>query len=299
MIKNLRHIRSFLAVARVGNFTRAAAELRISQSALTVQIKQLESEVGATLFDRGKRKITLTQAGRDVLIPLERLLIDAEQVVSRTQELSGLQRGLVSVAVLPSLATHLIPTAVRQFTSAYPGVVVQVRDLVAEKIIEAVRLDEVDFGIGTQLRPERELKITAFGTDHLFAFLRADHRFARKRSLTSQELAGVPLILTGRDSSVRELVERTGKRQGLTLNIAYETNYMSSALGMAEAGLGIAILPKRAAGESPSVNIKRIPIIKPELSRKIVLIEKRAKTLSPAALEFMQATKQVAWSSHR
>lgn len=120
MIEDMRHIRAFLAVARIGNFTRAASELHVSQSALTVQIKQLEESLGVSLFDRGKRRVALTDAGRDVLGPLERILVDTESLVSRTRELTSLRRGLVTMAVLPSLAARIAPKAIQKFTRMYP-----------------------------------------------------------------------------------------------------------------------------------------------------------------------------------
>lgn len=296
MIENLRHIRAFLAVARIGNFTRAAAELHVSQSALTVQIQQLENGIGSALFDRGKRKITLTQAGKDALLPLERLLADAEAIIHRTQQLSGLERGVVSFAVLPSLATELAPKAIRRFTTTYPGIRVQVRDLVAEKVIEAVRLEEVDFGIATQMRPTRDIQISPFSSDHMCVFLPSDHPLAGNNSLTLAQVLGQPLVLTGRDSSVRELVESVSKRHASSLHVAYETNYMPTALGMVEAGLGVAILPAAAAGSHLSAGIRRVRIVRPKLSRKIQLIQRKGTALSAAATKLITLLRELASS---
>src|SRR5215217_8880452 len=104
MISDIRHIRAFLALARAGSFTRAAVELHMSQPTLTVQIQQLEAAVGIKLFDRSKRHVALTQAGRDLIAPLERILIDVEAVATSTGELLAHRRGLVTLAALPSMA---------------------------------------------------------------------------------------------------------------------------------------------------------------------------------------------------
>ena len=85
MIHDLRHIRAFLTLARAGSFTRAAAELHMAQPTLTVQIQQLETAVGVKLFDRNKRHVALTQAGRDLLVPLERILVDIEAIATKTR----------------------------------------------------------------------------------------------------------------------------------------------------------------------------------------------------------------------
>jgi DNA-binding transcriptional LysR family regulator len=212
MIHDLRHIRAFLAAARTGNFTRAAMELHVSQSAFTVQIRQLEDALGVTLFDRGKRRVALTSAGRDLLLPLERVLVDVESIVSSTRELAGLRRGIVSVAALPSVASHLLPDAIRKFTQFHPGVVVQVQDIVGERLIEAVRKEEADFGIGCRVRADREIDTSPLLVDRLCAFVPKAHLLARQESVALRDLAAFPFIVTGRDSSARELLEKVMKR---------------------------------------------------------------------------------------
>lgn len=295
MIDDLRHVRSFLAAARLGNFTRAAAELHISQSAFTVQIRQLEDALGVTLFDRSKRRIRLTAAGRDVQAPLERLVVDAEAVLSRTQEITGLRRGIVTVAVLPSVAANFLPSILRDFTRRHPAISVQIRDVVAERILSSVRSEEADFGIGSIIRASRELSATSLFVDKLCAFVHKSHALARQPSVTLRELATFPLILTGRESSVRELVDRALKREKTAVTVAYEANYLSTALSMVRARLGIAILPESASTPDYS-EVRSIPITRPALSRKIELIQKADRSLSPAAARLTDLIRQRAAS---
>jgi LysR family transcriptional regulator, carnitine catabolism transcriptional activator len=297
MIEDMRHIRAFLAVARIGNFTRAAAELHVSQSALTVQIRQLEESLGSALFDRGKRHIALTQAGKEVRAPLEKILVDTEAVISRTRELTSLRRGLVTMAVLPSLAAQMVPKVLERFTRLHPGIEVRIRDIVAERIVEAVRKEEVDFGIGSMLRPERELKSRLLRVDRLCAFVPAGHPLARQASVSFGELLTHSLILTGKDSSVRAIFEDGVKRLKIAPAMAYETNYMSTAIGLAKAGLGIAILPEAAAEIDKSAEIRCVAIRNPVLSRKIEIVERKDRSLSPSALKMVEILKQVACAS--
>src|SRR5215831_8649526 len=114
MLQGVRHIRAFLAVARLGSFTRAAGELHVSQPALTVQIRQLEDALRARVFDRNKRHVALTQTGRTLLGPLSRVLADLEAVIDTSRDLAGLRRGSVAVAVLPTIAAGLLPIAIRR-----------------------------------------------------------------------------------------------------------------------------------------------------------------------------------------
>lgn len=208
MLSDLRHVRSFLAAARAGNFTRAAAEVHISQSAFTVQIRQLEEALGVQLFDRSKRRVTLTAIGQDILLPLERLLVDAAAVAGRTRQLTGLQRGQVSLAALPSVTVGALPGAILKFKQAHPGIAVHVHDLVSEQLIVAVKREQVDFGVGSQTRPDRELKTVPLFDDRLCAFAPQGHPLTKRTSIALKELSRYPLILTGKGCSVRWLLER-------------------------------------------------------------------------------------------
>jgi len=294
MLDNLRYIRAFLTLARVGNFTRAAAEMYMSQSALTVQIRQLENDVGAILVNRGKRRISLTQAGQDVFASFERLIIDSEEIVSRTQAIAGLRRGLVSIAVLPTIASNLVPSAVKRFTDLYPGVVVQIRDLVAVKITESVKAEEVDFVIGGRPAMERWLLGSHLFTDRMGAFIPDAHPLESQPFVTLKQLSEVSLVLPRRDSSVREIVESAFKRERWSFKYAYEANYLSTALGLAKVGLGIAILPEMPTNSDDLQGITFVPIRRPELRRKIEVLRRSDRTLSPAALKMLEIIQDVA-----
>ncbi|MGC2330030.1 MAG: LysR substrate-binding domain-containing protein [Candidatus Acidiferrales bacterium] len=292
MISDMRHIKAFLAVARVGNFTRAAAELHVSQSALTVQIRQLEDTLGVRLFDRGKRRVALTHAGREVLVPLERILVDTEAIISRTRQLAGLRRGIVSLAVLPSLATQIVPAVLKEFVRLHPGVAVQIRDVLGEKIIDAVKKEEVDFGIGSKMHPDREVKASLLMVDKLCALVPQDHLLARQDSVLLSELTSVSLILTMRDSSIREVFEIVRKRERLSPTVAFETTNMATAIGLVRAGLGIAILPEIVARPLEFREVKCVSIIKPALERRIEILQKRDRSLSPAAAKMVEILRR-------
>lgn len=292
MIHDLRHVRAFLAAARIGNFTRAAAELHISQSAFTVQIRQLEDALGVTLFDRSKRRVALTAAGHDVLVPLERILVEAEAVVVQTRQLTGLRRGMVRIAALPSIAAQLLPVAIQEFRERFPGISVQIVDVVAESVVDSVRREEVDFGVGTRTRMDGEITGCPLLQDRLCAFVPSGHLLARRTSVNLRDLVPHPLILTARDSSVREILDRALRREKLLLSPAFEVNYMSTAIGLATAGLGIAVLPEAAAQAEHTGDLRRLSISRPSLSRRVEIIRRKDRSLSSAAGKMIEILKQ-------
>jgi LysR family carnitine catabolism transcriptional activator len=283
MTAELRHIEAFLAVARLGHFTRAAAALHLSQSALTVQIRQLEGALGLRLFDRNNRRVALTQAGRDLVGPFERIAADVAGVLQHARDLSTHHRGTVTVGALPSVAAGLLPQAIAGLARAHDRIVVRVRDAVAARLVELVKGGDVDFGIGCLVRPDPDVAAEPLFTDRLAAFLPAGHALARRRGLRLRDLGPHPLILTGQDTSVRQLLERTLADQRLPMQIVQEVTYMSTAIGMVEAGLGVAILPESALTADLERRIRVIAIREPVLRRDIAILMRAGRSRSPAA----------------
>lgn len=286
MIHELRHVRAFLKIAETRNFTRAANDLHISQSALTVQIQQLEESLGLQLFDRNKRGATLTAGGKDVFGPLQRLFNDAQGIVEHAHELGSATTGFVTIAALPTVSAGVLPGLVRSFVVAHPGIRIQILDIVAERVREAVLRRQVDFGIGTRHARDTDLRTSPLFRDHLVVFVPGGHALARKTAMTLREAAAFDLILPSRDSSVRENVEAIAHRERLALQTRYETNFMATALGFVQAGLGIAILPESAAG-ADAHGFVRIPLNDRFSSRQIELLQRRDVTLSPGAESFL------------
>jgi LysR family carnitine catabolism transcriptional activator len=282
MIHELRHIRAFLKIAETRNFTRAANDMHLSQSALTVQVQQLEESLGIRLFDRSKRGVTLTAAGKDVLGPLQRLFNDAQTIVEHARDLSSASTGFVTIAALPTVCAGALPELVRSFIAACPGIRVQISDLVAERVREAVLKREVDFGIGTLHGRDADLRATPLFHDRLVVFAPAGHPLSHKHTTTLREASTHGLILPGRESSVREAVEAIAHRERLLLDIRYETNFMPTALAFVRAKLGVAVLPETAAGAEASA-FSRIPLSNRFSDRQIELLQRRDATLSPAA----------------
>jgi DNA-binding transcriptional LysR family regulator len=291
MIHDIRHIRAFLTLARAGSFTRAAAELHMAQPTLTVQIQQLEHAVGVRLFDRSKRHVELTQAGRDLLVPLERILLDVEAIIANTEELLEHRRGLVTVAALPSVAAGLLPRSIKKLAEAFPGITVRVHDGVAVTVASLVKTGQVDFGISSQTYGDRELSSQVLMMDRLCAVVAPSHPLAKKRSMSLHELARHPLILMVKDSSSRQIVDLAFDREGLVSNVAYETTYGTSVAGMAEAGLGVGILPESMV-VGPS-RLHQLRIHGGALTRRISLITRAGRSLSPTADRLVQTLKQV------
>ena len=284
----LRQLRAFATLARTGSFTRAAAELHLSQPALTVQVRELESALGLKLVDRNTRRVQLTGIGRELLPVFERVLGDIRAVAENARELAAGDRGTVLVAALPSLCSRLIPTAIARLRRTHPGVTVKLHDTVAQRILAAVRSEEADLGIGSFGTLGSDFEISPLLEDRMVAVMPRRHPLAAKDAVTLREAALHPLVLMDTQSSVRAVVDEAMRHVSARAAPAYEVTYMSTAVGFVQAGLGVAILPATALELGLAKGIVTRPIRGTGVRRPIVVARKAGRSLAPAARVFIE-----------
>jgi DNA-binding transcriptional LysR family regulator len=286
---DFRHLEALVAAARYHNFTRAARSLNISQPTFTVQIRQLERELGVRLLDRNTRSVQLTRAGKDLVPAVERLLRELNSVLSSTKESSAAKSGAVRVATLPSLAATILPQILSALQTQHPGVVVHLREAPARRIVGMVKSEEVDFGMGWVRGRDSDVQFTPLFTDRMSAIFKAGLKLERKKTVALRDLAAYPLILTDSESSVRAMVDDAFEALGSFVQPAWEVTYMSTALALARAGLGVTILPESVLEMEGGRHLRARPIREPALDRRIGIIQTTGRSLSPAAEVFFQA----------
>jgi LysR family transcriptional regulator, carnitine catabolism transcriptional activator len=294
---SLSQLRIFVAVARLGNFTRAAERLHLSQPSLSLHIRQLEKDLGVRLLDRSTRSVALTRAGDDFLPSAERLLDDVEAAVASVADLAARRRGRVTVAVLPSVAAELLPRAIALLRVRHPDIAVALRDDLAEHIPVRVRSGEVDFGLGAIDSVDADIAGSALLSDELIAVFPRSHPLANAARSTSsarttwRALAKFPFVAMSRDSSVRHLTEQAFARNGLVLEPAFEAKYMSTAIGIIAHGLGVGTLPSSAVAMVRQAGLSHAEIRAPVMKRQIGIMTRRGRSLSPAAEALVAALK--------
>ena len=287
----LRHLQAFVAAARHASFTHAAKTVHVSQPTFTVQIRQLETALGVRLLDRNTRSVRLTPIGRELAPVIERILRELESVLLNTQALSAKASGFVAVAALPTLSATMLPGIIAAFRAGNPGIAIHLREAVSVRLAAMVKAGEVDFGFGSLPSGEPEVEFAPLFNDSMSAIVPRRSPFAEKRSVPLRDLAATPLILMGRDSSVRTVVDRALAGIGHFSPPDYEAGYISTALGMVEAGLGITILPSSVLRMSRSRELVSRPIRDPGIGREVGLIQMRGRSLSKAAEAFQRAIR--------
>ena len=296
-----RQLRAFLAIARLGGFTKAAEALHTTQPALSAQINQLEASLGVRLFDRSTRVVTLTQVGRDLLPAVEKTIQDLESLMKRARDIAQMKTGHVAVAALPSISSTFLPQAIADFAAQFPGVSVSLDDALAERIIESIRANRVDFGITNSALVDSHMSFLHIGSDQMVAVMPRSHRLAGMKRLTLKHLLDLPLIFMNRDSSVRRIIDDACAVQGRLPSPAYEAAFMSTAVGMVRAGLGVTLLPSSALELTVASDLACRPVADRRLTRQIGIVTKEGQSLSPAASSFIALLrkKSAAWFGAR
>ena len=293
MNADVKQLRMFVTIARLGNFTRAAERLALSQPSLSLHIRRLEQALKVRLFDRSTRAVHLTSAGQDFLPVAERLVEDFESAVTSVADLAARRRGRVSVAVLPSIAAELLPRAIATLHRVHPDIGVSLRDDVAGLIAARVRSGEVDFGISACEGVEADLDVAPLTSDELVAVFPHRHPLARLARPTWRAFAAYPFIAMSRDSSVRQMTEQAFAHNGLVIEPVSEAKYMSTALGLVASGIGVGALPSSAHGMIEQAGLARARLNDPVMKRQIGILTKHGRTLGPAAQALVEALRGV------
>ncbi|MDE3176766.1 MAG: LysR family transcriptional regulator [Pseudomonadota bacterium] len=284
----IRQIEAFLAVAGTGNFSRAAAQLNTAQPAVSQAVRELEASLAVRLFDRTTRRVELTEAGAAFRDQLEKGMEEIERAVQTVRDLAALRQGLVRVAAPPFLAATLLPPVLTSFAAAHPDVRVELADVGTERIVERVLSGRSEIGVGTFSPDEKRLERLTVLRDNLMLFCRSDDRLAKEAQVKWRTLRDQPLVTLTRDSGIRLLTEVGFAAVEATLSPAYEVTQITTAIALVEAGLGVSVLPGYAKRALAGREVAAIPLSDPPISREVVALYRRDRTLSTAARAFIE-----------
>lgn len=279
----LRQLRAFAAVYQLRKLSAAAQQLSITQSAVSVLIRQMEDGLGTRLFDRTTRSLQPTRAADEAIVVTERVLRDLDSLGTGLRDLTALRRGRVSVAVTPTLGEIVLPGPLRRFACEHLEIHVAVDDCAPDRFVERIASGQVDFGIGAPEQPAADLDTRTLRRDHLALVVSRDHPLARLRQVGWPQLAGHAVITVRPGYGIRPLIDATAARAGVALNVVNEVAFLATALWMADCGLGAAIMPAAYAAHGAHAERVVLPLNAPRVSRDVALVTKRGRSLSPAA----------------
>jgi len=284
----LRQLRYFLEAARREHVTKAAQALHITQSTLSHQLRQLESELGTPLFDRIGRQVRLTEAGRLFSRFALRALRDLEDGQLALQSLNDLQSGELRVGVITTYTHALLPRTIASFATRYPGIHLHIQDLPMTQIQQRLQDGMLDLGLGFTI-PETDEHLVSepLFSERLMLLVKDDHPLAGRKSVTKRDLSGLDIALQSRLYMSRLLIERhlSSHIQG---RVRIELDSIQAMQSIVAHSQLACMLFEGAVLSLPTM--RAIPIV-PRVTRTAALLWPRDRYRSEAARQFVQTVK--------
>lgn len=284
----LFQLRALVAVARLGNFSEAAHQLGLSQSAVSHAIATLEDELGVVLMLRGRRGAALTPVGERICEDAQEILRLVESIREKSQQERQFDKGQVRVASVRSIATHVLPEVIAQFRQRFPGITVALEE--CDRYVEVEqRLKDGQTDVGLLFVPTLpELEARELFRDEFVALL-PPGTLPESEPLTWELLLSQPMIVNLRSVKHNELIFTHLKSFGFTPTVAYEVREDSTILGMVKQGLGVSVMARMSAEPiPPDIQVRELPV---PLER-VIGVAVMANTLLPqAVLAFFDSLK--------
>ncbi len=287
MNPTLRQMRAFVALAKTGNFTTAAQTLHVTQSALSGLIKELEQTLGARVVDRSTRRIVLTEIGRELFPLFSQMIDDLDGALANVADHTQLRKGLVRLAAPQLMCCTLVPDAVAAYRAAHPDIDVRVADSAVENVIARVLSGESDFGIGPEREAVPQLEARELFDMPFSLVFPQGHPLEAQPRVTWQDLARYPFIALQGQFTERLQADMQALLRDVQLKPANEVAFMTTALAMVSAGLGITVCLPYA---EPLVRLHRLHmrvLEEPRLTRRFFVYTRAGRSLSPAATSFI------------
>jgi len=280
----LHQLRYFCAVARAGNFTRAAEDQHVAQPSLSQQIRKLEDELGAKLFDRFPRFARLTDFGKAFLPKAGEILRQVGQARTEIQEMSGAEVGTVAVGAIPTIAPYFLGPALARFASRHPAVSISVVEEITPILLDRLHSGHVDLVVlALPVRGEELISEELF-REPLFAALPAGHRLAARKSLALSEIREDSFLLLKEGHCFRENALSACRRSRVNPNVVFESGQFSTIVSMVATGMGVSVVPAMAVEKHPGCRF--VPISDERALRIVGLtqLKHRFKTRAQCAL---------------
>lgn len=284
-----RQLKAFTLAARSLSFTQAAQALAVTQASFSSLIKELEADLGLSLFNRSTRRCELTPEGAQFFEGLQGPLEHLELLYAQMTEVGQGKRGRLIMSALPSMSSQFLPVVLSRFTAALPNVEVVLTERKNEDIFAAVKHRKVELGLGCLLHADPELTWLPLYSDHLMLLAPVTHELGRRTSVTWQDVARFPHIMIGTGTAEQAFIS-----QGLPVQYAYKVEYVATAVAMVRQGLGLTTLPSSVLPTLNREGTVSVPIDSTLATRTLGVAHLSSATPTRVAQAFLQIMQDVA-----
>jgi DNA-binding transcriptional LysR family regulator len=246
----IRQLRAFVAIAESGTFTAGALRVHVTQAAISMQIRQLETEIGAKVFVRAPRHVILTEAGEQLLRRARHILREHDAALDEIAELAGAERGRLRIGSASAMVlTEQLPVILKELRKQHPAAEIAVTSGTSEVLVDQILAGEVDVAFVSLPVDERGIKTERLSDDQLVAIASPQHKLAKQRTISAYTLAGERLILGERGGNTRRLIDQFFAQAGVTLRVAMELSRQQAIKRMVEEDMGVGIVPLQSVRE--------------------------------------------------
>ncbi|HZI61960.1 MAG TPA: LysR family transcriptional regulator [Pyrinomonadaceae bacterium] len=240
----IRQLRAFVAIAESGTFTAGALRVHVTQAAISMQIRQLENEIGAKVFVRAPRHVILTEAGEQLLRRARQILREHDAALDEIAELAGAERGRLRIGSASAMVlTDQLPLILADLRAQHPGADISVTSGTSEVLVDQILAGDTDIAFVSLPVDVRGIKTERLSEDQLVAIASPRHKLAKQRTISAYTLAGERLILGERGGNTRRLIDQFFAQAGVTLHVAMELSRQQAIRRMVEADMGVGIVP--------------------------------------------------------
>ncbi|WP_061006312.1 LysR substrate-binding domain-containing protein [Mycolicibacterium mucogenicum] len=286
----LRQFEYFVAVAEEANFTRAAERIHVAQPTVSAQIARLERELGEPLFDRARREVRLTAAGKAVLPHARAALAAAADARTAVAELSELVRGSVTIGTVTAHDVDM-PSLLARFHEAHPHVDITLGTANSDALIEGIRSGQLDAAIvsvGAEL--PSGLAAVVVTDQPIVAAVALDDPWRTRRALRLTELAGRAVIALPVGTGIRHQFDGACADVGVDVHVAFEASTPQALADLAARGLGVAVLPQAMVRSRTDLHLIKLT---PALRGRLVFAWRAGGPMSPAARELVNMARRL------
>jgi len=290
-------LRSLIAVAEVGNFTRAAESLGLTQPALSQQIINLEKELEHKLLHRLGRRAVLTDAGRVFIERARRILLEADNATKEIRDHAQTE-SRITVGAIPSVAPYILPALIAQARLDYPQLQIRAREDFRPELLDAVLDGSLDLAIVSTPVANPALAVEPLMREPLLLAVGPEHPLLKKAKIKAADLAEETFIMLGTSSSLAERVRQFCGDHKFEPRIGYRCSQLATVKSLVALGAGIAILPRIARSSKDDGQIVYLNLADTQPTRELVIVRHLQSYQARGILQFLKMLREGLGAAH-
>ncbi|MGC7871130.1 LysR family transcriptional regulator [Desulfosporosinus sp. SYSU MS00001] len=296
---DIRHLEYFIEVARQKSFSKAALVCHVSQSAISKMIKDLETELSTSLFNRNSKYVQLTDTGVIFLEQAQQVVVMFHNLTTDFENKIKMEKGKISIGLLPITSSTIFAELLGEFKQKYPLIEISLSEYGSKKVALAIKDGTLDAGVVCIVPDHHYYDSISISKDPLFVIVSSQNPISKLPSIELSALANESFVLYSKDFSLHDEIINQCRNVGFSPNIIFETSQLELMTQMVAANLGIAFLPSAVCSELDPHRIVSVQLTEPQIIHSMSIIWKRGRSLPHAANLWLKFAEEFFRSNER